>query len=136
MFSIKRLGREKRADFPMERAHHKPDLWAIVAACALSAFFLLGSFYIAAHRLLWYDEVITARVSRLSWPGETFRFLKTGLDQQPLPFYLLVKLSAWPLGFSAFSFRLPSALAMCFALLITFDCARRLTDGLHGLLAL
>src|SRR5208283_4633337 len=32
--------------------------------------------------------------------------------------------------------RLPSALAMTAGLLVTFDCARRLTDGLHGLIAL
>ncbi|MFZ0590272.1 MAG: glycosyltransferase family 39 protein [Bryobacteraceae bacterium] len=136
MFSTTRPPREKRADFPVEHARRNPDVWAVVAACALSVFFLLTSLYIAQHRLLWYDEVITARVSRLSWPGETFHFLKTGLDQQPLPFYLLVRLSALPLGFSAFSLRLPSALAMCITLLVTFDCVRRLTDGLHGLLAL
>src|SRR5208283_2921564 len=32
--------------------------------------------------------------------------------------------------------RLPSALAMTAGLLVTFDCARRLTDGLHGLIAI
>jgi len=34
------------------------------------------------------------------------------------------------------SARLPSALAMVIGMLITFDCARRLTDGVHGLIAL
>ena len=33
------------------------------------------------------------------------------------------------------SARLPSALAMVIGMLITFDCARRLSDGVHGLIA-
>jgi hypothetical protein len=112
------------------------DTWAVVAAVLLSVFCLLATLYIAGRRLPWYDEIITAIVSRLSWPGEVLRLLKTGVDQQPLPYYLLVKLSGGMFGVNLFSARLPSALALFAALLITFDCARRLTDGLHGLLAL
>ena len=32
--------------------------------------------------------------------------------------------------------RLPSAIAMVIGLLVIFDCTRRLTDGLHGLIAM
>src|SRR5208337_2782871 len=39
-------------------------------------------------------------------------------------------------GYGEVAMRLPSAIAMVVGLLITFDCARRLTDGLHGLIAL
>ena len=40
------------------------------------------------------------------------------------------------LGPAHWSLRLPSALAELAGLLIVFDCARRLTDGLRGLLAI
>jgi uncharacterized membrane protein len=111
-------------------------MWAIVLASLLSGFFFVASLYIAQRRLLWYDEVMTALVSRQAWPGEVMRILKTGTDQQPLPYYLLVKLCGQPFGFSAVSLRIPSALAMLVGLVVTFDCARRLTDWLHGLMAL
>ena len=39
-------------------------------------------------------------------------------------------------GHGEVAVRLPSTLAMVATLLITFDCARRLTDGLHGLIAM
>lgn len=129
------LGIEK-TELPSEDARLIPERWTIIAAGLLSLFFLSTTLYIANKRLLWYDEIVTALLSRQSWPVEILRLLKTGIDQQPLPYYLLVKLFGKPLGYSAFALRLPSALAVFTGLLVVFDCTRRLTDGLHGLLAL
>ncbi len=90
----------------------------------------------AGHRLLWYDEICTALVAKQPWPGGALRLLRTGADAQPLTYYFLVKAAGKLFGFTAFWLRLPSALAMFAGLLVTFDCARRLTGGFHGLLAL
>ena len=49
---------------------------------------------------------------------------------------MLVRVFGDLFGNSEMVARLPSALAMAAGLLLTFDCARRLTDGLHGLIAL
>src|SRR5579885_3076331 len=112
------------------------DAWAMIAAALLAGFCLLASLYIAGRRIVWYDEIYTALISGRQWPGEVLRLLKAGVDQQPLPYYLLVKASGKLFGWSAFSLRLPSALGMSAGLLVIFDCVRRLTDGLHGLVAL
>jgi 4-amino-4-deoxy-L-arabinose transferase-like glycosyltransferase len=110
--------------------------WAVIFASLFSAFFLAASLYISAHRPLWYDEILTELVSRQSWPGGAFQLLKMGVDQQPLPYYLVVKLSQQIFGASGLALRVPSALALWVGLLITFDCTRRLTDAWYGLLAL
>ncbi len=108
----------------------------MIAAALLAGFCLLASLYIAGRRIVWYDEIYTALLSRQQWPGEVLRLLKAGADQQPLLYYLLVKASGQLFGWNAVSLRLPSALGMFAGLLVTFDCVRRLTDGLRGLLAL
>ncbi len=57
-------------------------------------------------------------------------------DTMPPGYHLLMRIWGQAFGHSEVAMRLPSALAMIAGLLVTFDCARRLTDGLHGLIAL
>lgn len=113
-----------------------PEYWAVIIAGLFSAFFLTTALYISAHRMLWYDEILTDLVSRQPWPRGVFHLLKMGVDQQPLPYYFFVKLSKQAFGANAFGLRVPSAVTLFVGLLITFDCARRLTNGWYGLLAL
>ncbi len=49
---------------------------------------------------------------------------------------MVVRLFGDLFGNSEVAARLPSALALTAGLLLIFDCARRMTDGLHGLIAL
>ena len=126
---------DRKADAKSGNINGISDSSAIVLAVVLSIFFLCISLYIGRQRILWFDEIITALISGQSWPGDVLQILKTGADQQPLPFYGLVKLSGRLLGLGAFSLRLPSALAMFASLLVVFDCTRRLTNGLYGLIA-
>jgi hypothetical protein len=134
MLSPKRIAFEREQQ--LSGSKRPKDAWAIIAAALLAGFCLLASLYIAGRRIVWYDEIYTALISGRQWPGEVLRLLKAGVDQQPLPYYLLVKASGKLFGWSAFSLRLPSALGMSAGLLVIFDCVRRLTDGLHGLVAL
>jgi 4-amino-4-deoxy-L-arabinose transferase-like glycosyltransferase len=49
---------------------------------------------------------------------------------------MTVRLSEKLLGHSEVAARMPSTLAMAAGMLITYDCTRRLTNGLHGQIAL
>jgi len=118
---------------------HTPRIaesWSFLAAGALAAFYLVTSVYIASQRLLRFDELLTVHVARLSNWATICAALAHGADGQPPIFYMVVGIFDKLFGHSEVTMRLPSALAMMAGLLITFDCARRLTDGLHGLIAL
>jgi hypothetical protein len=115
--------------------HWQNGRWTWIVAVCLASFYFVCTLYIAHARLLWYDEVFSSIISRLS-PVEIWRALKSGLDLQPPTYHLLLHLFGLLLGPSALSLRLPSALAMLAGTLIVFDCARRLTNGLHGLIAI
>lgn len=106
-----------------------------VIALALAAFYLATTLYIASHRLFWFDELFSIAIARLPnwkniWPA-----LSHGADSLPPIYYMLVRLFDELFGPHEIGARIPSALAMVAGLLLTFDCARRLTDGLHGLIA-
>jgi len=111
------------------------NFWS-VAAATLALFYFVTSVYIASHRLFWYDELFTIRVARLPNWLTIWTALSQAVDALPPIYYLVVRMSGDPFGNSEVAARLPSALALAFGLLLTFDCARRLSDGLHGLIAL
>jgi hypothetical protein len=113
---------------------HREVLSSIIAL-ALAAFYLATTLYIASHRLFWFDELFSIAIARLPnwkniWPA-----LSHGADSLPPIYYMLVRLFDELFGPHEIGARIPSALAMVAGLLLTFDCARRLTDGLHGLIA-
>ncbi len=111
-------------------------IWTFAAAGLLAVFYLVTSIYIAAHRLFWFDELFTLHIARL--PGWTtiFTALGHGSDALPPAYYLVVRVFDSLFGPGDVAARLPSAIAMVIGLLVIFDCTRRLTDGLHGLIAL
>jgi Dolichyl-phosphate-mannose-protein mannosyltransferase len=116
------------------RAGHA--FWSFAAAALLAAFYLATSIYVSAHRLLWFDEVVTVHIARLPDWKTILTALSHGTDSLPPLYYLVVRMFGKMFGHVEVAVRLPSTLAMVATLLITFDCARRLTDGLHGLIAM
>jgi len=111
------------------------NFWS-VAAATLTLFYFVTSVYIASHRLFWYDEIFTVHVARLPGIATEWDALTHGVDSSPPGYFILATTAQKLFGASEVAARLPSALAMAAGLLVTFDCARRLTDGLHGLIAL
>jgi hypothetical protein len=108
--------------------------WYHRAAIAVIGFFLLSSLWVSYHRLGWYDEVLTFLISRL--PHTTFsKALAGAASALPPGYFLLARLFDGVLGPSDGAMRIPSALALAGGLWITFECARRATDNLHGLAA-
>src|SRR5271166_3517244 len=111
-------------------------IWSFLAATALCIFYLAASIYISSHRLLWFDEVFTVHMARLPDWRTLLAALSHGADSLPPLYYVVVVIFDKLFLHSEVAVRLPSTLAMVATLFITFDCARRLTDGLHGLIAL
>jgi hypothetical protein len=108
--------------------------WSLIAVALLIAFYLATSIQVASHRLFWFDEIFTAVISRLANWSTMSEALKAD-NNMPLPYFLVVHLFDKFFGHTEVAARLPSALGMTVGLVIAFDCARRLTDGRHGLIA-
>lgn len=111
-------------------------VWTGVAAGLLGAFYFVTSIYIASHRTFWFDELFTLHIARLPQLGSIWSALANGVDALPPIYYLLVRAFDSLFGPGDVAARLPSTIAMVIGLLVIFDCARRLTNGLHGLIAL
>jgi len=109
---------------------------SFAAAALLAGFYLATSIYIAAHRLYWFDELFIVRIAQLPSVATMWQALRHASDTMPPGYHLLMRMLGRGFGYSEVAMRIPSALAMVVGLLLTFDCARRLTDGLHGLIAL
>jgi hypothetical protein len=121
----------------LDRATRQPSLpWSFIAAVAIAAFYLVTSIYISAHRLYWFDELFIVRIAKLPNVATLWRALASAADTMPPGYHLMMRLWCHLFGSSEVATRLLSAIAMVLGLLITFDCARRLTDGLSGLIAL
>lgn len=108
-----------------------------LCAIAFSVFFLATSLYVASRRFLWFDEINTLRVTQLPDLAALWRY-QNGFrsDSAPIVYLLLVRLVYHLTGHADIAPRLLSALAMAVALLVVFDCARRLGGGTQGLVAL
>jgi hypothetical protein len=107
-----------------------------IVALLLAAFLSTGSAYIAAHRLLWFDEILTTLLVRLPSVSSIWKALTEVAEQTPFLYFLIARSTDRLLGPSDFAVRAASPVALGVALLLTFDAARRLTDGRYGLIAM
>ncbi len=112
------------------------ETWSLVAAVVLAAFYFSTSFYIASHRPFWVDELLTVDIAQLPDLKTIWSAATHAVDGGSPVYDVVVRGFEKLLGDTEVAARLPSALAMAAGLLIVFDCARRLTDGLHGLITL
>ena len=133
------LGKEEsqHASFcRLEQIGGPAAIWGLIAATILAAFYFATSLYISSHRLLWIDEILTVLNTRVPNWTTIWKTATQGVDGLPPIYFMVVRVFDNLFGHTDLSVRLPSALAMTGGLLLTFDCARRLTDGVHGLIAL
>jgi hypothetical protein len=112
------------------------NIWTFVVAIVLAGFYFATSVYVASHRLYWFDELFIVRIAQLPSVTTMWQALGHASDTMPPGYHLLMRILGRGFGYNEVAMRVPSALAMVAGLLLTFDCARRLTDGLHGLIAL
>jgi hypothetical protein len=110
--------------------------WPLIVAALLALYYLATSVYISTQRLFWFDELFTIHIARIPKLSTMWSALGSGgLDALPPTYYTLVRFFDAAFGPAEWAARLPSALALVIGLLLIFDCARRLTDGFHGLIA-
>jgi Dolichyl-phosphate-mannose-protein mannosyltransferase len=133
--SVKDIARKPAASASKRHAVDNTR-WPLVAAALLALFYFVTSLLIAAHRVFWFDELFTLHIARLPGLATIWTALGNGVDALPPTYYMLVRAFDSLFGPAEIAARLPSAIAMAVGLLAIFDCARRLTDGLHGLIAL
>jgi uncharacterized membrane protein len=108
-----------------------------LSATLLGLFILLTDLHIASKRLLWFDEINTLQIAQLPDVATLWQVQNSFRgDSPPITYHLLVRLIYHLTGKAETAVRLLSTLAMIAALLVVFDCARRLTDGISGLLAM
>src|SRR5437764_7854698 len=108
-----------------------------LGATLFGLFFLLTNIHISYRRLLWFDEIGTLKITKQPdlaaiWQIQT----SPEADSAPIVYHILAKLFYNLSGHDDISMRILSAFAMSVAFLVVFDCARRLIDGVHGLIAL
>jgi hypothetical protein len=106
-----------------------------VVLSVLIAVYLLDVALRAATRPLWYDELITYHLSRLSGPSELFAALRDGADGQPPLSYLVTKaVYSWA-GEGELTTRLPSILAFGVMSLALFQFVARRLGSAYGFIA-
>ena len=110
--------------------------WYWSCALLLAGSYVASSLYISAHRLLWFDEILTALISRLPNLPSMWKALSEVAEQTPPLYFLITRTFDQMFHHADIGLRVPSALALGAGLLVTFDTARRLTDGLYGLIAM
>lgn len=111
------------------------ERYSLIIVIGAAIFYLATSIYVASHRLYWFDELFIVRIAQLPSATAMWQALAHASDTMPPGYHLLMRLVGRMFGYGEVGMRLPSALAMVAGLLLTFDCTRRLTDGLHGLVA-
>ena len=118
----------------LSRLHQPAWYWPV--ALLLAGFYVVSSLYISAQRLLWFDEIFTAIISRLPDVRTIWRALSESADATPPLFFLITRVFDKVFRHGDLGMRVPSAIALGTGLLVTFDVARRLTDALYGLIAM
>ena len=117
------------------RASVAAGLLALAIASGIAVFSGASA---SLHRPLWLDEIVTQLVSQA--PRGILHAMRSGVDFQPPPHYVLVRLSDALAGAgSAFSARLPSVIAASLTVLLlgaTLRTRLSLASALAGALAL
>lgn len=113
------------------------DRWSFRCALLLAAYFLVTNIYISGHRLFWYDEVFTTLTTRMpDWHTIWKALVEDNSDPSPFGYFVVARIFDRLFGPSEIGIRLPSALAVAAGMFLTYDCTRRVTDRLHGLIAM
>jgi hypothetical protein len=108
-----------------------------LSATSFTLFFLVTNLYISHNRLLWFDEFNAIRTAKLPDLATLWRLQNSWSgDSAPILYSLLVRWIYSLSGGIEVSIRILSALAMAGAMVVVFDCARRLRDGACGLIAM
>jgi|SRR5271157_38109 len=125
---------QSRADALVSRLRQPAWYWSL--AFLFAGFYVVSSLYISSRRLLWFDEIFTALTSRLPDVRTMWKSLTESSDQNPPLYFLTTRIFDQLFRHADIGIRIPSALGLGAGMLVTFDIARRLTNGFYGLIAM
>jgi len=124
---------QSKADGLVSKLRQPAWYWPLAFLAA--GFYAAAGLYISSHRLLWYDEIFTALLSRLPDVRTTWKALSEAAEMIPALYFLITRAFDQLFRHADIGIRVPSVLALSAAMLVVFDLVRRLTDGLYGLIA-
>src|SRR5205807_1112522 len=85
----------------------------------------------------WYDEVFTTLTTRLpDWSTIWKALVQENRDPMPFGYFVVARIFDQMFGPGEIGIRLPSALGVTAGMLLTYDSARRLSNALHGFIAM
>ena len=126
---------QSRAYAVVSKLHQPAWCWSL--AFLFAGFYVVSSLYISSRRLLWYDEIYTALTSRQPDVRTMWKLLtEVWWEQIPPLYFLITRIFDQLFRHADIGMRIPSVLGLGAGMLVTFDIARRLTDGLYGLIAM
>jgi uncharacterized membrane protein len=111
----------------------KPEVWHLGALVAIFVAGLALRLYGLGSESLWWDEVYA--ISTMAQPGPLEIIRLSSTDNNPPLFYLILHYWMLLAGDSAFSVRLPSAIAGALAIPVMYRIGTLLFDRSAGLLA-
>src|SRR5271165_4694422 len=95
-----------------KQALRHADIWSLVAAAVLAAFFFATSIYISAHRSYWFDEILTVDIAQLPDYRMIWSAVTHGVDGGSPVYDLVVRgFDKLPVN-KEVAARLPSVIAM------------------------
>jgi 4-amino-4-deoxy-L-arabinose transferase-like glycosyltransferase len=119
---------------PASGQKNNTEKLATVGIWVLIAYAAVRSFFAAASKPFWYDEVLTFIVTGQSSVSAVWRALSQAVDGQPLGFYLIERAAAALTVKPEIALRLPSIFAFLCILLCVFLFVRRRSGTMYALL--
>ena len=107
---------------------------AAVGVSVLIAYASVRSFFAAASKPFWYDELLTVILTGQSSLSAVWRALSQAVDGQPIGFYLIERAAHALTRDPHIAFRIPSIFAFACALLCVFLFVKRRSGALYALL--
>jgi hypothetical protein len=103
---------------------------------ALSLLYLIGTGVLAAHKLMWNDELYTYYIATLSSPSDIWAALMSGAEQIPPLFHLTARTTFFLFGVNPISVRLPEIIGFLIMMICLFRFVSKRSSALYGFVAM
>ena len=119
----------------LERAHAFMTRHAAKILTLILIYVAAASFYQAASRSFWFDEIFTVSIARLPTMADVWQALASAADTSPPGYYVIQRLSASLIGNEQLAFRFASVVAIPLACLCLYHFTRRDTNTVAASIA-
>lgn len=113
---------------------HRAQKLVPLGLCLLIVYAVVRSFFAAAGKPFWYDEICTFIVARQSSISAIWKALARGADSHPPPFYLVERAGAALVRNPEIGLRLPAIVGIACVMACIFSFVKRRAGAMYGLL--